>query len=501
MSQPSDSGVAVGQIITDDSSKPVSEAEQDGVGYLLGLLNQWSHVHGVDEDLGLLICATAAAHAAGPQLNLYSPKKFYPLSAKMPAPTLVADARDSGFASAVKAALRSISVIEQELVSAQPPAVRPKKVSLTDAQMLMRHQIRSQEKAISEMMGETYLINPNEVKKGQVRFLLGAALPARPLDYLKKCHLYSAIFAGQILRPPHGYRSRKAWARRLSSVVAGLSGGRFSVRGFVRFSAVDLECFIENHKYLMLELLPVVSLGKKTLRSCNDETKGELFDRMHSEVCGQLVEQRVEGFSFKLEFQSEEVQNQFDFARNRYRQVGRSVGHRIPSTDVLADLFAWYLLRLNQTAGLEIPEQQIGEYAVSSASRIRLRVAEYCDRSDATRRARKQMQLASKLVERMRRLNGPSRRRDLARGLNNQRMDEVAPGIEKLVRLGVFNRSEGWLTMATSVDDHLPSIEDFMEQPRDVPHSTIRRLEVAESLYAREESDMAREYAESNLVS
>ena len=68
------------------------------------LLNAWAARHGVDDDLALLICACAAAHAAGHRLDFEGTHR----RGQSPAPTLIATAGDTGFYRAARAAIEPL---------------------------------------------------------------------------------------------------------------------------------------------------------------------------------------------------------------------------------------------------------------------------------------------------------------------------------------------------------------------------------------------------------
>ena len=77
------------------------------------MLAAWAARYGVDEDLALLICACAAAHAAGPRLDF----EGFRSTTRAPAPTLIATDDDTGFHQAVKAATHPLHQIQQELLA------------------------------------------------------------------------------------------------------------------------------------------------------------------------------------------------------------------------------------------------------------------------------------------------------------------------------------------------------------------------------------------------
>jgi hypothetical protein len=153
-------------------------------------------------------------------------------------------------------------------------------------------------------------------------------------------------------------------------------------------------------------------------------------------------------------------------------------------SEILPDLFAWYLLQLGKSAWLDLDEVEVAQHSIMAARRWRRRVAATYDRQVAIRRARERLALANQLVARMRRLARPCKRRDLARGFDNQRMDRLGPMIDSLVGLGVFTNTAGWLALDASGQHRGLDPNDFIEPLADIPFPITHRLAVAEERQA-----------------
>ena len=453
------------------------------------LLHAWSSHHGVDDDLGLLLCANTAANVAGPSLEFEGGKYM----GHIPIPTVISTAEDTGFHKAAKAAIESLYQIQHELVA--------KYGGLSEAPVPKKRRRRSPEElaaAFRESFMEQYAqflpgyhnpakdMDPAKQRCGPVLFVLEGTLPAKPLKFLKTCHLYSALSVAEVEELPHSDRSREIRLRKISSMIAGHLNGKVSIRGFMRFASGDLEWMVKNCRYLMINLLPVESLVDGTPDPLESKAgERQEFDRLHRTALRRILELRFSRKDCAIGLNSGEADRRFRILREGYRAEACAVSHKNSVSLILPDLFVWYLLHLNKSDWLQIDEMEIVEHAFAVSRRLRRRVAVFYDRHIAILRARQRMALATKLVARMQRLARPCTRRDLARGLDNQGMDVIGPVIDLLVALGVFSKTRKTLSLPADMDTLSLKVDDFMEPLTDVPFSLIRRLEQTEAYQAQ----------------
>jgi hypothetical protein len=450
-----------------------------GGGEAWSLLDAWADHNGVDAALAMLICASAAAHAAGPRLDIDYEGDLKPIVL-----TLIAATEDLGFHQAVSSALSPMRQIQQglfaqygELPDIPPPPMPPMEPSYM---LFQWHRWKSR----PEYKNPALRMDPDRQPDGAVRLLMEGALPAKPLHYLGKCHLYAALAFLRIDRLP---RSEKARYNLLFGMACMNEGrgryGQVTIRGFIRFSRNDLEWILgPNGCYFTVKTLPVESGGCRTPDApAADAEKKRGFDRLHRKALRDVLRLRFDPAGrrevCRADFSGTEVVMHYEKLRQIYRDECYSVSHKAPLCRVLPDLLAWYLLRLGRASCEAIDEMEIVAHAFEAARRIRRMVAGIYDRHDARIVARKRRALAQRLVNRMDRLGGPSKRRELARGLNKQRIDRIAPMIELLVNHGVFHcRKGGELRMNAPAAFEELGLEAFMPPLEDLKFSCIRRL-------------------------
>ena len=461
------------------------------------LLHGWAVRHGVDDDLALLTCACACAHVAGPKLDLDKTKPPGRCRS-IPAPTLIAPREDQGFFLAVKASVKSLYSIQQDLLTQHgkvemPPEPVPKKrrrLTPEERRENLSRQFLKQYPAFRhsgpDPQGRD--INPDKQERGYVRFLSEGPTPDNPVEYLRKCHFYTALSVGVAETIPQLYRARERRLNRLASVVSGCGyRDKVSLRGFLRFCRKDLEWLTENKKALLFNTLPVESPGGDSQDALPAETaEVREFSRLHRSALRRVLELRFLRKECDVDFSNGDVGGRFRQSRDCYQKLVGPLSSVCKTTQILPDLFVWYFLQLGKSAWLTIDEEEIAEHAIAAARRISRRVAGYYDQHSAVKHARKRLALANKVVARMRQLPLPCKRREIARGLDNQRMEIVAPMIDELVDLGVISNSDGWLRFMPIKDGRSLTEDDFMHPQPEPLFSFIRRLDAAEERYAHE---------------
>lgn len=443
-------------------------------------LSAWAAHYGVDDDLALLLCACAAAHAAGPGLSFEGASP----SDRMPAPTVISTIGNTGFQRAAKGAIESLLPIQQDLLERygdpvekpvfKDPATRVK--DMIEAEIAKYHA-----RTMPLWRNPAGDMDPDKQPYGPVRFILEGALPAKPVRFLRRCHSYAALALTEIEPLPRSIRSRDARIDLLASMVGGYRNGGVSIRGFMQFAQDYLEWMAANNRDLLVKTLPVESPGDAGEVPSSDGT-GEMreFDRLHRRVLRRVLGLRFSRSDCSVDFRNRDAARRFRKLREGYRAENYAVAHLEPASLILPDLFAWYLLQLGKSAYLKIDEMEVAGHAITAARRLRRRVAVFYDRQVAVKRAHERLALATKLVARMRRLDRPCKRRDLARGLDKQRMDRIAPVIDLLVGLGVFTRTSKLLSMSKAGEIRPLRVDDFMEPLLDVPFSATRQLDQAE---------------------
>jgi len=465
-------------------------AEEEPVGEfaacpLSQLIRSWATRYDVDEDLALLLCASTAAHTAGPLLHFEGGTRY---EHETPAPTVFAAAEDEGFYRAIQAATQSLYPIQRELLEKYGEAAKTyilnkkaqvKRDDLEDPIGHFRRLLQAQNGFTSK--DPTRDMNIDQQQSGPVRFLLEGALPARPFELLKECHLYNAMSVGEIEELPRSPRCRYERISRIAALMNGYRASKVAIRGFMRLPSEGIESIMSEHLYLLCYALPMESPGQPlAVPKMREAGEAEEFDRLHRMALRRVLEMRFGRAECGAEFRSEEAKLRFQALRETYRAQSRGVSHILPASVILPDLFVWYLLQLGKSDWLKIDEIEIAEYAIAVARRLRRRSAAYYDRHVAVLRARKRVVMAGKLVARMSRLAKPCKRRDLARGLDKQKMVVIDPLIDSLIDLGVFTTANGWLRLGKASVDAALNVEDFMEPLTDVPYSLTRWLDTRE---------------------
>ena len=454
-------------------------AEPDACASLWSRLDDWAARQGVDEDLALLICACTAAHTAGPRLDFEGRTEFDPL----PAPTLIAEAGHTGFHQAVRAATGPLLEIQRDRIARHG---EPDESVFRKPPMSLREKISAvihwdQSKHIPCLRNPARDLNPDTQPDGPVRFVLEGALPVKPVEYLKRCHLYSALSVAEIETLPSSHRWREARLCRILAAVRGYREGRISIRGFMRFSREDLEWLLANGSSLIVNLLPFEAPeAPRPLPVDSQGAEKPEFADLHQTALRRIVDLRFARAECDVDFRNVQADHRFRKLREGYRSEHRAVAHVDTMSLVLPDLFVWYVLQLAESAGLDIDEQELAGRAIATARRLRRRVAVFHDRRKAARHNRERLALATKLVARMRSLDRRCKRRDLARGFDNQRLDRLGPLIDRLVEIRVFSKNGKLLSMEEAGATRELRREDFMESLQEIPFSVTKRLADAE---------------------
>jgi len=450
-------------------------------GEVWGCLNGWAGHYGVGTDQALLICACAAAHAAGSGLE-FGGSGYQ----KHPAPTLIAATEDSGLLLAISGALRPLREIEQDLIGRYEVADgRKAKPSMEEIRAKVR---RERLRQYDPFYCTNYArLNPEEQAEGVVRILLEGKPPGKPHRALEAYHHHAALALLRVERLPQTTRARENRLEALDSMVRGFRRGTVCIRGFIHFDRDDLEWVLCFNRYLRTMTLPVGGAEESVPDAPLRDEAGKLeFDRIHGVAMREVLRLRFDRADPMVNFRDGEDASHFGLLRATYRQEMYSVSHLAPMCEILPDLFVWYLLRLSESPHVKAEEMQIGERAMEAARTLRRKVAAIYDRHDALVIARKRQKLARKLVNRLKNLRGSCTRRDLARGLDKQRMDAITPIIELLIRHQVIGGKGNGIMMRRNERLDEIGLEPFMPPLEDVPYSGTRRLRIAEERQATE---------------
>lgn len=460
---------------------------QFGAGEVWERLNAWAAYHRVDNDLALLVCACAAAHAAGPSLK-FEDEGYNMLSA----PTLIAASEERGFHQAVLCALDPLRQIQQELIGkygemANTLASARANESIEDIQRELARQTRLRYDIYHGTPSGR--LNPEEQPDGAVRFLLEGRPPVKPHKFLEEYHLHAVVALLEIRRLPQTVKARENRLEAIESMVHGFRRGQVWIRGFLRLSRKDLEWALESTRYLRWVSLPVGGTeGSRPDAPARDEGGKLAFDRIHGVALREVLRLRFSREKLKpvAGFRDGEAAAHFGVLRETYLQEMYSVSHLAPMCRILPDLFVWYLLRLLKSSYAKADEMEVAAQAITAARIIRWKVAVIYDWHDALGIGRKRRALALKLVSRMQRLGGSCKRRELARGLDNQRMDMITPMIDLLIRHEVFSDTADGLSMRAQSAFEEIVLEAFMPPLEEVPFSATARLRIAEERQSAE---------------
>ena len=138
----------------------------------------------------------------------------------------------------------------------------------------------------------------------------------------------------------------------------------------------------------------------------------------------------------------------------------------LPVLKNLPALLVWFLLQFERYHNTLVQEQAAVRHAFAAARKLQQRAMALYNDCEAANQARDRLELATKLVARLRKLGRPGTRRDLVRGLNHQRMDVVAPVIDHLLATQVFAEESGRLSLVSENSMQELRLEDFMEPDR-----------------------------------
>lgn len=468
---------------------PVHPEEGDdtsqGGGGVWENLVEWAEFHRLGFDQALLVCACTAAHAAGPHLHF---KGCY--SRRIFAPTLVTAREDGALRGAITCALDPLRSIEQELIdlcgsAGDASAAGKRRPGKQDDQCVFSrlNQLRLLYDAYEGTpWGE---LDPDREADGAVRFLLEGEPPANTFPFLRGCHLHTAIALLDIHRFPQTKRARENRLQAISAMLNGFRRDGAWIRGFISFSRNDFEWILEATRSLRWVSLPLEGcpVEEETFTEGDPDKVGHLrFDRLHRLAMREVLRQRFARDDHGLGriILGEEAERHFAELRETYRLETSSVGHLAPTCWMLPDLFAWYLLRLANACEVQADEMELAEQAVIAARMVRSKVAGIYDRHAAQVLGRRRRAMAERMVKRVKRLGGICTRRELARGMDCQRMETITPLIELLVRRGVFGEKAGGLTMRDEAALGGIGLEEFVPPLEEVPHSATRRVRIVE---------------------
>ena len=459
--------------------EPVEEASelQSGGGFW-ELLDGWARRHQVDSDLALLTCACATAHASGAH-ELFAGHDEYQ---KTPAPTLIGHAEDKGFHLAVQGATLPFLSMQKEL------EVRYGSLRKKSYRSMRRDRFHYKMSNACLMHDQFNIRGLHEYEdlepEGTVRFVVDGKLPKMPYRALPRCHHYKAMCVGEIEALPQSTRGKEDRVDALVSIIQGYGHSIYAIRGFMRFSAVDLEWVLTNRSGLCLWTLPIRSdLMWQPAEHLDVASANAGFDRIHRKTARHILRLRYDDSKCAINFGDEQVAEYYKQLRAEYRRGCMVVSPLAELTVNLGDVIVWYLLHVSSVSGIRIEPMDIATRANEMARRLRRRVVEILDQYEAIRRGRLKRKQVLRLLVRMEKLGVPSTARDIARGLNKQRMVKISPLIDFLIEHHVFVRDQRKLKAAPDarkVFDLIP-LERFMPALRDLPFSLTTSLEEFES--------------------
>jgi hypothetical protein len=459
------------------------ESAHNTDGNLWSHLVAWAEYHRVDLDLALLVCAFAAAHTAGPRLDLTG-KGFR----KVFVPTLIAATENGGFHRAVSCALDPLRDIQLDLIGryGEIPARASSGKSKPSDEDLHRDCVREMRRQYDPYHGTpSERLNPEEQSGGFVRFLLEGAPPSNPHRELEGYHLHTALALMDVGMLPQSTRARDKRLEAIASMVNGYRGGKAWIRGFIRIFREDFVSVMEPNRQFMTSSLPVGESEEMGMNAPAREREGKNdFDRIHRTALRGILRLRFDEEEIRADFSDGEAARRFGSLRETYLQEMPSVDHLAPACEVLPDLFAWYLLHLAKSDKACADEMEIAGHAIAAARTLRRKTVRLHDRQVALRIGRKRHALALRLVNRLEHLGGSCTRRDLVRCLDRQRKDVITPVIEVLIHHRVFAcEGRGVLMRGSETFDQI-GVEAFAPPLEEVPYSGTQRLKIAEQAQA-----------------
>jgi len=459
---------------------PTRKFHREGIG-IQGMLHQWGARHGVDGDLALLICASVAAHLAGPKLGFRGTDL---LEGSAP-PTLIAAAEDLGVRQATAASMESLNSFQQAMTHKARGLSRKALNAAMDFQdgcarnhvEELSHESNHHWSCTEPLAIELHPCLRHARYEALVRpqFMLDTAVPKNPAEALSVYHLGSALACGAVELLPKSKRAREARVDTLTSVIRGVRvkannprsvsrEGTGSIRGILLFMRADLEWLINHRPDFMLQTVPIQSLAGHPVH-CSDSEPNDarIFDFLRYDTLGTILERRRYFRVCGGGMNNPAADDLFLSMRKAYREETAAIDYPVTATAAFPDLLMWYLLALEETYEIRIDRDVMLSVAFQSARNLRHRVIAFHERREMTLQARERLELAAKLIERMRHLGRPCKRRELVRGLNSQRLDVVAPVIDSLVGIGFFTQTGSLFNLTPEANVRTLCEADFME--------------------------------------
>lgn len=437
------------------------------------LLDGWARHHGADADLGLLVCASAAAHATGargifPLYQVYNP----------PAPTLIARKDDLGFHQVVQAAIAPLCQIQRDLEKTYAP-MRRKRITLSNLNRAdcFPGMVADDLPWIHTPCRE---LDPDGQPHDVVKFLMEGKMPKMMFRALKNYHQHTAVFAGEVDELPQTAQARENRLDAIGSMSNGYWHGRFAIRGFIRLSKEDLDWSLTKRNCFTCDTLPISSMEADAVdQSTNAPGAKEGFERLHRLTVRRALRLRFDRANPMVYFSDEAAAENHRIQGDSYMREMPAVSHLISLSGDLYHLIVWYLLHLTMATSVRIEPAEITCHALGAARRLRRRIAEIRDGHSAILIGREKQRRMLQLLHRMERLGRPSTPRDLARGFDKQKMSVINPMIDFLVEHHVFIRESGKLMCLPDSREAFDRIdlEQFTPAMRDVPSSLIARLD------------------------
>ena len=445
-----------------------------GVGFW-ELLDGWARNHQVDTDLALLICACATANAAGSRNVLCRVARINQATP----PTLIGDSEDVGFHLAVKAAIEPFLSIQKELEPRYEPLRRKSYRRMSWARLKYK---------IDNAGALPYEFNvrgiyQNLEPEGTVRFIVEGKLPQMPYKALFRCHHHTAMSVGEIEELPRTRRAKELRTDQLSGIVSGYNLRKYAIRGFMRFSAEDLDWLFTERASLAYSTLHLRNECREM--PVGDKYKEEVkagFDRIHRKTARHIMRCRYDDSEWDVDFGDDQAALVHEQLGEAFTKDCESVFNGVLKSGVIYYLIVWYLLQLKQASGIQIEPMDIVLRSHEVACRLRRRYAAIQDHYDAVRAGRLKRKQVLRVLERMLRLGVPSTPRDLVRGLNEQRMGKIRPLIDFLLEHHILILDQSKLSAAQDARERFERLpfECFMPALREVINSLSALFDRAE---------------------
>jgi hypothetical protein len=425
----------------------------------------WAASNGLDLHTGLAIASSTLSAVAGSMFRFQLPAAY--LGA--PGINLAGLGSDSLVAMAIADLTSSLATTQSGLIR----KAREFSAEETDAAMYQSGPLRHNQDFLTRLGNagplsfgiEDHDVESRMAKDSEVSdqaicyerlvrpwFMLTGSLPTNLTPALGECHDGRGFAGGCIVALPDAASKRH---RRVSEIIDHLNGVTFPrksgkvqinasnvtvfLRGILLFSHSDFDWLIAEHRDLLKNALPIASAATPNAEPEVNEVLAAQFTRLfHTSARCALACRRGHAPVSPM-FRTQEAIVEFLRQQRIFLRELQTVPEscRVSEAAKLPATMAWTLLML---AGKTDLDSYIIDTVFVAARRLHADAARLFREHDLANLATQRLTVARKLVRRLAKL-GPTKRRELVRGIDKQSLQLHEPIIRVLTDMGIFTES------------------------------------------------------------